>query len=681
MASNKSFVIGGLAALVAAGLMVGFLLFDSSDKTATGDTDKPAVVNKPPQPKTEDKPIATAEDIRTPVRTDAGTPGAPTNATGGVEGVVVDTTNQPIIGAKVELLKIPAGSGRLGMSLVQLQKSRFADAPKMEVYSSVSGADGKYKITAPPGDQWKLIASHPDFARVEHGNISTPSDSYFTFPLTMRGGIRLYGRVTEVVKNMPIIGAVVVLDDEPPLGGFNTSTNERRETVTDSSGGFKFENTTPGRHSITFKAITYGTKFFPVVSVTENLENPTFRHDATMNPGFNISGRVLDARGSYIPDAKVKATTAAGALGGSFGDAVTNQNGEFVIKDLEEGRYFLIADAGLLGQGRPDPPQQSIATGTTDVEIRLAPQCGVQGTVRDKATNKPLANFKVEVRRGGPGQKVFPREIPAIAFKDRRDGSFEVQGLQSNSQQYVLYVSADGFASSYSEPFTVQPEQVTRGINVSLGVGGTIRGQLVDGKNKQPVANATIRTRDNDFRDVSAVLPFFGEMMASQPQKAPDITVVTDADGKFEIKNVEEGIIKLQITHPRFIPTNHADCNVFDGKVYDTGQIHLASGSVVKGTVTLANGAPAANAEVTIRPSGGVRKDFTFFTKQVRCDAQGKYTIPNVPAGDYSIWAIEARAGNAAPGPFEGIVLQKKSLRPIILGESQDQEVDLYIAP
>jgi hypothetical protein len=673
--ASKSILIGTLAALVAAGAVVTYLLLESPDK-GDGDPVKPQPTEKaPPKPKTDDRPVAVADEPRAPVRNEVAPIGPNAQFKGGVEGTITSASNEPVVGAKVELIKALEGGSPLGMSIMQLQKMRSGDTSKPESYSAVSGADGKYRIVAPPSDGWRIVASHPDYARSETSNITTPAEGFFTFPIVMRSGVRMYGRVTEHEKNMPIIGATVVLDDQPPLGGFNTSTNDRRETATDTSGAYKFENVNSGRHSITIKAITYGTKFNPVVTIPDE---QTFRYDAVMNPGASISGHVLDAQGNFIAKARVKAVATTGGLGGSFGEAVTNENGEFVIKDVDEGRYFLSADAGALGVGRPDPTQPSVQSGATNVEIRLAPQCGVQGAVRDKLNNQPIATFRVEVRRGGQGQKVFPRELGPIAFKDRRDGSFEINGLAGGGQ-YVLYVSADGYAPSYSEPFTVQPAQVTRGINVAISVGGTIRGQVVDLKNAQPVAGATVRTRDNEYKDISSV-PFFGSFIASQPQRVTDVTVTTDANGKFEIKNVEEGIVKLQVSHPRYVTTYQGDVGVFDGKTSETGPIHLFSGATVKGTVFGPDGAPAANAEVTIKSGGQLHKDRLLFTKAVRCDAQGRYSISNVPAGEYNIHAVPVKAGGAPPDPFSGMVQASKSRKPIILSEAQEQEMDLYIS-
>ena len=95
----------------------------------------------------------------------------------------------------------------------------------------------------------RLTATHPDYRREEHLNIATPSDSYLTFPIQMRKGVRLYGRVTEDQKSMPVVGAIVVLNDTPVSPGFPTAIDDRRETTTDSSGQFRFENLRPGRHS------------------------------------------------------------------------------------------------------------------------------------------------------------------------------------------------------------------------------------------------------------------------------------------------------------------------------------------------------------------------------------------------------------------------------------------------
>lgn len=673
--ASKSLLLTTAGLFVAGAALVTWLAFSGGEKPSEPDNTKINVEQPAPaKPNRDERSVANAEQPKPSERTSVAPTNQAANATGGIEGTVSDMAGVAIVGARIELVKAPASSG-FGQNVLQVMRAQQANpaGAKPESYATVSGADGKFKLLAPPGENWRVLATATDFARAEYSNITTPADGFYNLRVQMKGGVRLYGRVTEHEKNMPLIGARVTLDGEAPVGAFSASVSEIREAITDESGGFKFENVTPGSHRLSIHALTYGTKNFPVIHVPDE---QTYRLDAVLMPGYNISGRVLDPNGQSVPNAKVRANTAG--VGGSANEATTNELGEFVVTDLEEGRYFLIADAGDLGQGRPDPPTQSIATGSVGVEIKLPLRSGVQGIVRDKATGKPVTSFTVEVRRGAAGARIFPRELGPTKFKDRRDGSFEMPGVDAQGQ-HILYVTAEGYSGTYSDSFTVQPGQITRGVDVALTVGGTIKGIVLDGKTGLPVSGATVRTRDNEYKDMSDV-PLLGALVGSQPQKIADMQAQTDSEGKFEIRHVEEGIVKLQITHPRFVTNYQPDVSVLNGKTTQDISVRLLSGSVVRGTVFGADGAPAANAEVKVAGTGGgIGQHRALFSRSTRADANGKYTIQNIPAGEYFIHAVPSGPNGAAQSPFVGMALAQKSRKPLSVAESMDQEVDLYI--
>lgn len=660
----KKLAFVALGVLVAA-VLVYFVAFHEPEGVPPAETPKESAPERGPKPKpNEPAPVATAQSPSAAPSARQTTGKATAALTGGVEGTVTNPDGQPMAGVRVELVK-PISQSPFAMAL---QGGPKAPKPEPKVFSTNTGSDGKFRLSA-PADSWTLTATHPDYRREELLNVVTVENLFLSFPIQLRPGIRLFGRVTEEEKNLPIVGAVVVLDDAPVTPGFAVSTQERRETTTDSSGQFRFENLRPGRHSLSIRATTYGTKDFPIINVPEE---PTYRYDVRLARGQNISGRVVDPNGNPVGKALVVATTAG--LGTSHGQAMSNELGEFVVVDVDEGRYFLTADAGDLGQGRTDPAQP-IASGSVGVEVKLAARSGAQGIVKDKVSGQPIANFTIEVRRAAPNAKAFPRAGGPYSFSNRKDGSFDVGGVDP-AGEFVLLVSAEGFAPNYSERFSVQPGQITRGVNVVLAPGGTVTGRIVDTRTSQPVAGASVRTRDNDWNDLTGV-PVFGALIGDMPQRTADMTVSTDSDGRFEIRNVPEGTIQLHVTHPAYVATQQRDVTVSDGVKTELGVLRMSTGCGVKGTVYGADGAPAANAEVRIQSkpslSGGTVRSFA--SKTVRCDAQGKYVIRNLAAGDYMIHALPMNTDNG----LLKIALSKRSQKDVTLIDGADQDVDLFI--
>ncbi|MBI3818488.1 MAG: carboxypeptidase regulatory-like domain-containing protein [Planctomycetes bacterium] len=661
--ANKTLIIGGIGILVLGAALAIYLAFAGSD--ATVDPGSKTTIEKT-TPKVEDqRPVAVADNNsakseRNVVNTNNT---APLDSKSGIEGTVTSAAGSAIVGARVEIKKIPM-SFTFGANPVIAAKLRQSDMQKAESYSGLSGADGKFRIVATPGDGWTLIATHSEYARVEHTNISIPPDGFYAFAVQMAGGCRVYGRVTEHEKNMPVMGATVVMDGDPGTTGFGASMNDKRETQTDNSGTFKFENVGTGTHSFTIKALTYGTKNFPRISIPND---QPYRLDAMLMPGFNISGHVVDASGHPVPNAHVRASASGGVAAPN--EAVTNENGEFVITDLEEGRYFVDADAGDLGSGKPDS-QTPIASGTVDVEIRLAARAGVAGIVRDKATGQPVKNFTIDVRRGVPGNALLRHEIGPFTFKDRRDGSFEILGMDPQGQ-HLLCVTSDGYALAISDSFTVQPGQTTRGVDVAVITGGILKGVVLDNKTGQPVANATVQLRDNNYKDIGQAPALFGLLMGGpNDQKGSNINVQSDAEGRFAMQHVEEGIHKLQVTHPRFTTFFLSDISISNGQTRENLVARLLSGARVSGTVRNADGTPAGNAEVSVQKSGGFVPGGGLFNKKIRTDANGKYSVAGIPAGDYTIVAVPVNSGN---NPFIGAIYNKYR-KPISCSEGIDQD-------
>jgi hypothetical protein len=118
------------------------------------------------------------------------------------------------------------------------------------------------------------------------------------------------------------------------------------------------------------------------------------------------------------------------------------------------------------------------------------------------------------------------------------------------------------------------------------------------------------------------------------------------------------------------------DVAVTDGGKTDVGAMRLSVGCGVKGTVYAADGSPCKNAEVKIQskptPGGGPLK-VGFIGKTVRCDAQGKFSIHNLPPGDY---LLSSNSGNVS-NPFE--LMGKSTRKDVTLVDNTEQEIDLFL--
>jgi len=157
-----------------------------------------------------------------------------------------------------------------------------------------------------------------------------------------------------------IAGVVVKSETNEPLGKAHVSLykwdNPRSgySTQTDGSGHFAIQKVEPGRYRLQVQRTGYLTQFYQ--------EDPSARRGAVLalNPGSNvpdllfrmvpsaiISGRITDEDGEPIPHVMIEAIRRNTWEGRRqlqiYGQAQTNDLGEFRLSELAKGRYFLRA--------------------------------------------------------------------------------------------------------------------------------------------------------------------------------------------------------------------------------------------------------------------------------------------------------------------------------------------------
>ena len=130
----------------------------------------------------------------------------------------------------------------------------------------------------------------------------------------------------------------------------------------------------------------------------------------TASSGGVISGRVLDAEGKPIINATVTAEM-ANAIGG-IPNALTNKDGEFIIRGLRPGQYTLHArkeedgyprtEFNLYDAGTSTDPQVEVLEDQTmqNVIVQLGLKSGIL-TLRvvDANSNQPLHHADITIRR------------------------------------------------------------------------------------------------------------------------------------------------------------------------------------------------------------------------------------------------------------------------------------------
>lgn len=227
-------------------------------------------------------------------------------------------------------------------------------------------------------------------------------------------------------------------------------------------------------------------------------------------PGGEIEGRVIDARGFGIAGVRIDAQ-----VGSSQAVAVSDARGGFRLAGLPLGSLQIRAQkrgyAPFHSSRRADEPR-------SDVQVTLQPGGGIAGVLRDRARGLVPAGASLSLQHAGSSQ-VVPLS---------REGQFSVTGLTSGSA--VLRARAPGFAP-LSLPIEIpagqSPDEITlRDLRLELEPGATVSGRVL-GSRGSP-AGVSVSALAEDGSVVSRAL--------------------SDDRGEFQLTDLPAGSLRVSAT-------------------------------------------------------------------------------------------------------------------------------------
>ncbi|MCS7249917.1 MAG: carboxypeptidase-like regulatory domain-containing protein [candidate division WOR-3 bacterium] len=219
--------------------------------------------------------------------------------------------------------------------------------------------------------------------------------SLFSFVYASEGAIS--GVVTDSITGNPIPNARV---NARRINGHGCGM-----AVTDENGYYLISNLAPGPYTVTCHAQNYYPKHYPnpvEVVAGQTVTDINFALKPYTSPPQergSISGRVTDSiTGNPIANARVN------ACGPSCGQAITNENGEYIIENLIPGEYRVNASAlNYFSKRYPQMVNVYPNQNTPNIDFQLIPRLmppprgtgSISGVVLDSLTNQPIANAQV----------------------------------------------------------------------------------------------------------------------------------------------------------------------------------------------------------------------------------------------------------------------------------------------
>ncbi|MGA3237875.1 MAG: carboxypeptidase regulatory-like domain-containing protein [Bryobacteraceae bacterium] len=475
------------------------------------------------------------------------------------------------------------------------------------------------------------------------------------------------GKVVNSVTGQAVKKAVVTLRGSNGQNSYVTGS--------DPSGKFQFDNVQPDKYVATaeaegyFVALRTSHKLIAVAAQQEvsDVEVP-------IAPLGAISGKVLDESGQPLEEASVTAMRYDYSRGAKnlqpVGGAQTNDRGEYRMFDLQPGRYYLMAVAIRRNQALAP---QAVGVG---VQGRVPQESRVHSTVPEEGYAAVYYPGVADVTQTSP-QELKPgaewtgadfklRQLPAYHIRGRVTGAAARNGGRNLVRAQPC--EADG-TTGIGMPNTLQASsQPDARFDVAGAVPGTYCVSVTPPGARVMAVTQMVTVKAGDVDDVelpvSASFSVSGTLVidGTPPNPMPQLfvglrttpnqgvsQVTIKSDGAFQIDGMYPGAYSLMLPQGSL----YAKSVLYGSQDVTNGVIPSLQPGValtitmgtdpgeVDGTVQA--GAVEAGVPVNLVavPDGAyaARQDMQRFSSS---GAGGNFSIPNLPPGDYKIFAWES---------------------------------------
>ena len=591
--------------------------------------------------------------------------------------------------------------------------------PQQRLEAVQKGQD--YRFSIPLDDKDRLDAAQTPFDFVGRVNIGqleydARADARGE-PRQRPGGDSLPGLPDELGH---VRGVVVDRDTGEPVPGVTvaasfsqlmlfslTGDTARWETVTADDGSFEIRDIPAGEAALLvhrlpeYNLLQHNFTITADQTMTETVALPRLGRVQLELPTF-LSGTVTDSEtGEPVPDVLV-------SVGNSSMTGRTNGRGAYIIRKVDAGEHTILARHADYHDGS----DSIVANGPGKIELDFSIDpitTGiVVGTAVNGATGEPLANVTVTIA----GQTVTTDSVGRFRIADIESGDLHVQA------------GGEGYRPAGNEVTLEARTTVETVLELEPITEGTVRGIARNAATGEPIANADIQigplhaVTDDAGRfeianvaqgdtSVAARKPLFESTMetvdviamqsvdveiALTPITYGDLVVTvtdassgqalagasvrlsgnmsgeTDTDGRIRFEKAAAGEGLLSAALHAYVGNEQAYVLEPATELEQTIALEPVTVGAVSGVVVNAtNGVPLADATVTIG------------SRSVTTDAQGRFLIDELAAGDVNVSAAKAvfEAGRTSAKVIAAETVDVElSLQPITYGTVRGVIVD-----
>ncbi|MHC4598463.1 MAG: carboxypeptidase regulatory-like domain-containing protein, partial [Planctomycetota bacterium] len=353
-------------------------------------------------------------------------------------------------------------------------KGPFGEIPfRASDVKTETDAAGFFELTRLKEGSLSISVIHPEYGKISKSGIQIKAGEA---PAEMKIEIREGGRVAGTVRDPEgrgVMGDYVVIQNPQ-------DPSNRTELETGEDGTYHSERLAPGMYQVIHVDGKDTTKIKVKFATIKSGETVTV--DFGEARGCRLHGKVFDA-GKPVPTSNVSLIRVGESLErkGEFGVSVTNERGEYEIKGVQPGRYYIFVQTGQIeGSGRARTVRVAVTVGEDDREIQTDvefPNGAFAGFVRDGASGDLLSGATVIVMQADIPDDVrsFEEIISHLGGQALTDeaGAFEVGGLEAG--RYTVTVVKEGYASETLDAKTLGRSQRLV-LSITLGPEAQVTG-------------------------------------------------------------------------------------------------------------------------------------------------------------------------------------------------------------
>ncbi len=485
------------------------------------------------------------------------------------------------------------------------------------LYSAITDGSGAFRMPVTPASVAPIAAA----ARDRLPAFDEPREGV-ELALLLEPTASIAGHVVDPAGD-PAVGATVLA--APHVDSLRALRTAFRGTIrhasTDGDGRFVLDRLPTGSaYRVSARLEGYAPAEAIVADVAEtSADGPLVLR---LGAGTTVVGVVVDGRSRPVGGAAIRlaeevdpSTAQLTRFRRNFAppapETRSDSEGTFRFEAVPAGRFLLeIESSGYAPQA---VPAFDVAEGSREVDVGLVvlePGSTLEGVVLD-GDGVPIAGATVGYEKTQAGFSYF---VDNRSVTTGADGSFRIVDRREG-EMLDLEVEQAGFVE-LNLPRVVVP--TLGGLEIRLEHGAALEGRVV-GAGSGPVAGASVLvTRDSGGTGSSSGFMPLG-------------SGTTDEDGRFRIEDLEPTVARISVTARGWLKMERGEIELEVGDDPTQVELELERGATVEGRVLLADGTPAAGAEVRAVDSADRRR----FRRQqpATVSGDGSYILEGVEPG------------------------------------------------